>query len=156
MQFISKDGVVFERGGKGSKMNLYMYPCGKKDAEYQVPNGTRHIEPNAFGSVEGPKYTKRVFIPKGVAIPNGFLEEGEHGTIESVCAHLSVKQLLPRENSGLLFAMGFLENLSEFDETERLFYTKFCKANGKKLLNYIKSCTINTSALAGFAEIAGS
>lgn len=42
--FVSIDGVIFTK----DKKELVMYPAGKSDAEYTIPNGTERIREKAF------------------------------------------------------------------------------------------------------------
>jgi len=147
-KYLGKDGVLFETG-KG-KLTLFYYPCAKPDTEYRVPDITTHIAPSAFTML---KYTKRIFIPKGVTLAPKTLD-GLNGTIQSVCAHITSQELTKRKNSQLLFAIGFLENVSEYDEDERADFTAFCKSNSRRLRDLIIYFE-SIAALVGFAETVG-
>ena len=84
--FSSNDGVLYSKDGK----NLIMYPKGRKNKEYSVPEGTTVIEDNAFA---GCNYIEQIFLPdslkkikhmsfcccknlKRVEIPNNVVELG--------------------------------------------------------------------------------
>lgn len=65
--FLSKDGVLFERGNYG--LALHSYPAGRADTNYEIPNGVVDISNYAFSHA---KVTSLIFPSSLIRIYNAF------------------------------------------------------------------------------------
>ncbi|MCR5485667.1 MAG: leucine-rich repeat protein [Clostridiales bacterium] len=73
-EYKSIDGVLFDRDGK----ELILYPSGRKNELYTVPDGVTTIDDGAFSECV---YLKSLIIPKKVDTINGEIINGEVCTI---------------------------------------------------------------------------